>query len=478
MKNIFRSGISLQRYITLCLSVSVLTACGDGTVSSSVDNEQPATYTYSELVNLTSYDVGLYRFGSDGSAKLVRNIDHTGAVDAMFFGEINGITFFSTSTDTNGRELWRTDGTSDGTYMVQDVNPGTANGIFYGAEGIVFNNALYFGGLSQAYPGTALWTLVNESTGPEFVTNTRSSTSSNADPSDFLVYDGRLIFNALEDNGTGGTNHKVFVGTGTAGNDTLIDSTVSSNDGFSTDQALIFKGDLYFQGSAGLYADGGKGDVLYKSDGTQAGTEVLADINETIYLNSDARTGHLVSVGNYFVFPANDAADDDSNTTYDNSEIWVSDGTTAGTQVIKNLHPGTTHISSLVSTGTTAYFVAVAEGSSTFEIWRTQGTAATTEMIDGFEGETYLYSYGDQVIAVTSKAVGGYVVYQLNDATNDFAPLHTFSSPVDYAFALGDRIFVLIDNMGWKEVWSYNKGDSDFTKVTIGGDYNVGVNAH
>ncbi|WP_139248748.1 hypothetical protein [Marinobacter antarcticus] len=84
--------------------MSVLTACGDGTVSSSVDNEQPATYTYSELVNLTSYDVGLYRFGSDGSAKLVRSIDHTGAVDAMFFGEINGITFFSTRTDTNETE--------------------------------------------------------------------------------------------------------------------------------------------------------------------------------------------------------------------------------------------------------------------------------------------------------------------------------------------------------------------------------------
>ena len=34
--------------------------------------------------------------------------------------------FFSASTPTTGRELWRTDGTSGGTVMVKDIQPGSA----------------------------------------------------------------------------------------------------------------------------------------------------------------------------------------------------------------------------------------------------------------------------------------------------------------------------------------------------------------
>ena len=215
-------------------------------------------------------------------------------------------------------------------------------------------------------------------------------------------------------------------------------------------------------------------------DGTPAGTEVLADINETSEWASNAQITNLVSVGDYFIFPANNAEDDDSNGSYDNREIWASDGTAAGTAMIRDLHPGSSNIASLVSTGATAYFVARAEGSTMAEIWRTQGADGTTAMIDNVDGDAYLYADGEQMIAVTGGIGDGYVVSFLNGAGNGFTPLGTFTNSVDYAFSLGERLFVLSDSDpdGWKELWVYSQGDDSFTQVEVGEGSLLGISAH
>ncbi|MFC6327337.1 hypothetical protein [Alloalcanivorax gelatiniphagus] len=483
MKKAYCFAIPFVRYAALCLPLALLAACGgndhNATGGAPPDTDRPVTHAYRELLNLTSYDVGLYRFDVDGSAELVKDMDHTGVVDAVMLGELNGITYFSASTDTEGRELWRTDGTRDGTYIVQDLAPGTASGL-PGGGGIVYNRALYFSAVSPAYPGTGLWKLEDGQDSPEFVTNTRSASTDDADPSEFLAYDGQLLFYALKDDGAGGTDHKILIGTGKAENHELIDPAVASQDGFNTDSALLFQGDLYFQASAGSYGSGGLGNVLYKSDGTPEGTQVLADINETGDLDSDARIGKMVSIGSDFVFPANDAADDNSNSSHDNMEIWASDGTPAGTRMIKNLHPGSTTISSLVSNGVTAYFVARPEGSGTCEIWRTQGTAESTQMIGVYTDSADLYAHGDRVLAVTRASGEEYLVSLINGATHELTALRSFPGVVDYAFSLGARDFVLADSDpdGWKELWVYNGDDQTFTQVKVADDAAIGVNAH
>jgi ELWxxDGT repeat protein len=47
----------------------------------------------------------------------------------------NGALYFQAGDGTHGRELWRTDGTTAGTALVKDINPGAGDGFycFYGA---------------------------------------------------------------------------------------------------------------------------------------------------------------------------------------------------------------------------------------------------------------------------------------------------------------------------------------------------------
>src|SRR5262249_53219625 len=37
---------------------------------------------------------------------------------------MNGILYFTANDGADGRELWQTDGTADGTVLIQDINPG------------------------------------------------------------------------------------------------------------------------------------------------------------------------------------------------------------------------------------------------------------------------------------------------------------------------------------------------------------------
>src|SRR5262249_13296537 len=75
---------------------------------------------------------------SDGTAegtrmvKAIRAVKKKGAYrygsSPCFLTNVNGTLFFTADNGAHGRELWKSDGTADGTRMVKDINPGQAGG--------------------------------------------------------------------------------------------------------------------------------------------------------------------------------------------------------------------------------------------------------------------------------------------------------------------------------------------------------------
>jgi len=90
----------------------------------------------------------------------------SGVTQTFNFTNVNGVLFFSAFTSTTGLEPWRSDGTPDGTFRFQDINPGAAssspgsivevNGtVYFVADDGIHGNELWFLPLDFEEAGSA-----------------------------------------------------------------------------------------------------------------------------------------------------------------------------------------------------------------------------------------------------------------------------------------------------------------------------------
>lgn len=110
----------------------------------------------------------------------------------------NGVLYFGGTTPSTGRELWRTDGTAAGTFLLRDIEPGPGSGIAdngprwidAAAGGVVFAATTTAG-------GTEVWESDGTSAGtvprPEIVPGPGSSY-----PNSFAAAGGRVFFQARD----------------------------------------------------------------------------------------------------------------------------------------------------------------------------------------------------------------------------------------------------------------------------------------
>ncbi|MBD2701869.1 hypothetical protein IC229_14560 [Spirosoma sp. BT702] len=115
------------------------------------------TQTGTELWRSDGTSTGTYLLkdinpGPTGSGK---SDYKTGPAD---FKTVNGITYFFAKDDSHGVELWKTDGSTSGTQLVQDLNPGTASQPNSGTpfdnyNGITVGNTYYFYGDNGSQKG-------------------------------------------------------------------------------------------------------------------------------------------------------------------------------------------------------------------------------------------------------------------------------------------------------------------------------------
>ena len=197
---------------------------------------------------------------------------------------------------------------------------------------------------------------------------------------------------------------------GTAAGTTLVKDIFPGTTGSNTGTGynILSNGSFLLFGAAST-----TGDVeLWKSDGTTAGTQLLKDINT--FADQGSKPNYFNNLGSTILFMANDS-------THGN-EIWKTDGTTAGTTLLRDINAGT------ASSVTYAYFREVNgkyfftadNGVNGNELWATDGTTANTSMIkDIFPGTNGSYAtmynsikVGTKVIFTAADLFSGYELWE------------------------------------------------------------------
>jgi ELWxxDGT repeat protein len=222
-------------------------------------------------------------------------------------------------------KLWRSDGTSAGTSVAADFNPGFAAEV-PGAMANV-NGTLFFGTndtLFDSNHGTALWRSNGTAAGTSLVEDFTDTTNNSGGLYPWLLTDvsGTLYF-TVNNKGNGDT---LFRSDGTAAGTTVLTGVgPAANLGPAGDLTNV-NGTLFFEAAIP------NSDSLFRSDGTTAGT-TLIDIDypqNTPIPNPDPI--FLTNVNGTLFF---DAFEKDHG-----FELWQSNGSTAGTAMVADLNPG------------------------------------------------------------------------------------------------------------------------------------------
>lgn len=244
-----------------------------------------------------------------------------------------GLVYFGGSNGVDGGELWRTDGTSSGTFMLKDIFPGGQDS---GAKPLVeFNGEVYFRA-TNGWDTHGLWKTNGTPVGTVLV-------KPGLNIGDSLVIGDTIFLSGFD----GVNGYELWKSDGTGVGTVMLKDIVAGSGGSSPSNFCDVGGLLYF--SVLERGPDVRRSQLWKSDGTILGTTVIKDIEQTGSLTS---MRDFIQMGGNLYFVGNDGVK--------GSELWKSDGTALGTQIIKDINPGfaSSSPSSLIVWKDHLYFVA------------------------------------------------------------------------------------------------------------------------
>jgi ELWxxDGT repeat protein len=156
---------------------------------------------------------------------------------------------------------------------------------------------------------------------------------------------------------------------GTPGGTALVADLLPGTGDSNPTELTEHQGALYF---FAFTKDGRKG--LWRSDGTAPGTIQLADFPyPPKQFNCSPDTSSLTSTGSLLFFVADDGLH--------GRELWKSDGTAAGTALVKDIAPGPSgSLPSALRAAAGQLFFTADDGMHGFEPWRSDGSDAGTRM--------------------------------------------------------------------------------------------------
>ncbi|SDF03202.1 ELWxxDGT repeat protein [Epilithonimonas hungarica] len=243
--------------------------------------------------------------------------------------------------------------------MVKDINP---SGDSLPENLIKLDSKIYFVA-DDGEHGKELWVTDGEET--KLVKDINPG-SNGSDIGNLKILNGKLIFTATDET----NGNELWTSDGTEAGTVLVKDMYPGNGSSYAFEFVEFNNALYFRSEDGIH-----GTELWKTDGTTAGTAMVTDLREGEF---GSNPSYFTVLNNKLYFNALDGFD------YDNGqhgfELWVSDGTEAGTQMVKDIHAESSNPSNLKAFGNKIYFNAD-DGTNGIELWATDGTSGGTYMI-------------------------------------------------------------------------------------------------
>ncbi|MDA8745846.1 Ig-like domain-containing protein [Rubripirellula amarantea] len=414
------------------------------------------------------------------AANLVSDLVNTNASDSPTESATIGDVAIFANADTYGNELWISDGSNAGTMRFLDINEGVASSdprnFLPFAGGLVFEAETFDASTGEGGPRTAIW----------YTDGTVVGTYQLVDdfvPVSKAVVDGDLFFS--------GEIYTYGVGSGGVAlgkvDGTTLGSVIIKNDFESTPMSGEFAavGDkLFFVHDEGSDGNGDPiGEELWVSDGTLSGTKVVKDIQvgQSYYYDYGSYPQSLTAAGGKLFF----TAESDGF----GREMWVSDGTVSGTFLLKDIDANndgyyyfySSNASDLTASGSLLYFTAFDDDSSPAELWVSDGSTAGTQKLSGVENPYGLLDVNSKLFfAATDTSASnnkGTELWSIDGVTGgivlvkDINPGTADSSPGDFTNFNGTLLFTADDGINGSELWTSDgtsTGTSLITNLTAG----------
>ncbi|HEY4942098.1 MAG TPA: ELWxxDGT repeat protein [Rhizomicrobium sp.] len=359
--------------------------------------------------------------GTVAGTVMVKEIEPGSYNDAAFFLQNmtaqDGLLYFSANNGIDGMELWRSDGTAAGTHQVKALNSFTTPNVTAPlSQAAILAGATYFMS-GDIVHGNELWATDGTSAGTHMVLDINPGFQ-DSQPGNLKTAGSNLFFTASD----GVHGNELWVSDGVANHTHMVADIDPGKDG-----GLLSESELgYYGGGSALTTvfgnsvlflgfDGVHGPQTYISDGTRAGTKLLSDAfagadsyaiagshlffttapasgGEDLWLTDGSAGGTQMieqlpgAAGNTSLSPATSVVLGSTlyfavNDGVHGQELWKSDGTAAGTGLVKDINANGAAGSAphnLITSGGKLYFLADSGDSHGAQVWSSDGTAANT----------------------------------------------------------------------------------------------------
>ena len=290
----------------------------------------------------------------DNTASLIKEINALKTIPNIYTNEmvtLNGIVYFYANDNVHGIELWRSDGSTNGTYMLKDCIPGSEGQYIYDSSsspfplGIVaYRNNIYFIAKATEDGKNVLWKSNGTKSGTVQVTQESEGTVSR-----LTLYANKLFYMK--------TYYKICSTNGTTHTTILDDPT----DGGSMTLLQNINGKLYFISRLKLYSTNGtlNNIVEYQNVSAYSKSKLLHD-GSTFFITNPTQIAKIENNTKIIIKEFTDNVNSYGNSVELNDfitlngsiyftaytqgfgkQLWKSDGTVEGTVMVENPYVST-----------------------------------------------------------------------------------------------------------------------------------------